>query len=182
MYNKGIRMDGEEKQKILNRLLARRVLVNDCWEFTGHSGSYGYRSIKIGGRKGKLRYVHRLSAAIFHGLDLEDPKTVVLYSCDNTSCFNPDHLSLGTSLDNIRDCIRKGRRINTRGENHPPSKLKEKDVFSLIKEVQSGMLLKDVAKKYNVAPCTVSQILHGHKWKHLNIKNTTDYRTAVGRR
>jgi hypothetical protein len=41
----------------------------------------------------------------------------VLHRCDNPPCVNPAHLFLGTSEDNIQDCIAKGRHAH--GDRHP---------------------------------------------------------------
>ena len=38
----------------------------------------------------------------------------VLHRCDQPACVNPQHLFLGTQLENIKDCKTKGRTGNTR--------------------------------------------------------------------
>lgn len=64
----------------------------------------GYGSILFDGFKFST---HRLSFEHFKG---EIPKGfVVMHTCDNPPCFNPDHLFLGSHADNMQDMARKGR-------------------------------------------------------------------------
>jgi hypothetical protein len=72
----------------------------DCWIYTGGLNRNGY------GKFGK-KSAHRASYEIFKG-EIPSGK-YVCHSCDNPSCFNPEHLWLGTALENALDSIKKGR-------------------------------------------------------------------------
>lgn len=53
-------------------------------------------------------YAHRLAYELKHGCKL-DPSQKVLHDCDNPSCINPDHLTLGTQADNLKQMKDRGR-------------------------------------------------------------------------
>lgn len=74
-----------------------------CWLWSGYTMPRGYGHFSIGA---KSHLAHRISYLYFHNSpgDLE-----VCHKCDNPYCVNPDHLFLGTRLDNVRDMLTKNR-------------------------------------------------------------------------
>lgn len=58
--------------------------------------------------EGCQRLAHRVSMSMHLGRDLGRSE-LVLHHCDNPLCVRPDHLFLGTQLDNMRDMHSKGR-------------------------------------------------------------------------
>ena len=86
--------------------------VTGCWNWTGHT--IGRDPWKYGAMKymGKETMVHRLAASFYLGFDLNSDKHIC-HRCDNTLCFNPKHLFVGTNQDNQRDAVQKGRNWNT---------------------------------------------------------------------
>ena len=71
-----------------------------CWLWLGRCDGKGY------GRFNNTM-VHRLSYLAARGPI--SAGLLVLHKCDVPGCINPDHLFLGTALDNARDRDRKGR-------------------------------------------------------------------------
>lgn len=53
------------------------------------------------------RLAHRVAYELANGPF--DKDLYVLHACDNPTCCNPDHLSVGTQADNMRDMTEKGR-------------------------------------------------------------------------
>src|SRR6266705_2781153 len=104
-------------------ILSRRRIddVAGCWEWTGCRHKDGYGLLRL---NGKTRKAHRVSAHLFMGLDLNS-EVQVMHRCDNPSCFNPEHLFLGTQLDNMKDCYSKGRgwqnKVTRCPKDHPLS-------------------------------------------------------------
>ena len=76
-----------------------------CWIWIGANNPDGYGEITV---KGKVQSTHRMSYQAFIG---PIPKGMqILHKCDIPACVNPRHLFLGTQNDNVKDCIKKGRR------------------------------------------------------------------------
>ena len=141
----------------------------ECWLWLGSSRTQkGYGLLpKVGGSKGKSVLAHRLSYQIHKG---EIPEgMVVMHSCDNPSCVNPDHLSVGTQSQNILEAIAKGRKVlpklpHPSGIDHPFSKLTEENVH----EIRSSPIMDTVfAKRFGVAPSTVRRARIGLAWGNL---------------
>lgn len=125
----------------------------------------GYGRIQWAGR---MTLVHRISYTLFVG---EIPEGMcVCHHCDNPPCVNPDHLFLGTNLDNIRDKVRKGRNvvIPMYGEENPGSVLKEWQV-RMIREMYATKLwtLKAIASRFNVSFQLISLIVNRKIWSHI---------------
>ena len=76
----------------------------ECWEWKGARNQYGYGIIR---HEGRVLRAHRWAWSLVNGPIPEG--LVVMHSCDNRGCVNPDHLSVGTQADNLRDMWAKGR-------------------------------------------------------------------------
>ena len=134
--------------------------MSGCIETTAGRDRDGY------GRKwvdGKSRLTHRLSYVEAHKLDLGDiDGLVVMHTCDNPPCVNPDHLALGTRRNNVDDMTAKGRQ--GRGETQGFSKLTEADVIDIRASTKKQAHL---AKKYGVVHQCISSIKTYRTWKHV---------------
>ena len=89
------------------RLAARLVPHGDCLEFDGYRDKKGYGRLGAGDGTKRVVLAHRLAYELAHGTVPDG--LCVLHSCDNPPCCRPDHLFLGTRVDNNADMRAKGR-------------------------------------------------------------------------
>lgn len=103
-------------------------------------------------------HAHRVAWLIFKGLIPKDCH--VLHKCDIPSCVNPDHLFLGTNLDNMRDKVKKGRAAKSHGDANKCTKYS----FSLILKVREyralGMSKVAIAEVLKLRVPTVKMFLN----------------------
>jgi hypothetical protein len=149
----------------------RKYKVNQetgCWEWTGAKikGGYGAFNARINGR---LYSAHRFSYWLYYG-DF-DQNLHVCHKCDTPSCVNPEHLFLGTNLDNRRDCQKKGRFKNVkqlRGEKNSNAKYTNKFILQIRYEYAVNKLTNAaICRKYNLKNQVVSLIINRIRWSHI---------------
>lgn len=146
------------------RFWAKVQKTDSCWNWTGCLNNKGYGEFFAGPGAG-YEFTHRFSWILHFGSIPSDMK--VLHQCDNPKCVRPDHLFLGTQIDNIRDMCSKGRESHhhgLKGEKHPKAKLTDDDVRFIRESTMTG---RDLALKFGVWPGVISGIRKRQAWSHV---------------
>lgn len=135
----------------------------ECWIWQGYEDEHGYGIACYGA--GRIP-AHRLSYTIHVGSIPEG--LVICHKCDNPPCINPNHLFLGTYLDNVQDMRQKGRARDARGELAGNVKTTELAVIHIRELANQGMRYTDIAKIYtDLTPHHISLIARRICWKHV---------------
>ena len=140
------------------------------WNKSCNPKGYGKTSLKH-----KCISAHRLSYMIkIGGKEIPDyingEKTVIRHSCNEPGCINPDHLDIGTQLDNSKD--KRQNNTGRRGESNNRAKIKEslarKIKLSRRERGEPGYKTqKERAKLFGVLIGLVSSIDSGQTWSYL---------------
>lgn len=88
---------------------------------------------------------------------------VIMHSCDTPRCVALQHLTVGTQLQNHRDCLIKGRHSAQLGEKSRAAKLTRAQV-DLIRQ-QNTDTLAVVANRFGVSITTIWAIRRGKTWR-----------------
>jgi len=139
-----------------------------CWNWTAFKDKNGYGQIGSGDRS-KHEYSHRVSYVLAYG---EIPKGMhVLHKCDNPSCVRPDHLFLGTHVDNMQDMTKKGRgkqiAAGRKGETNGNHRLTTDQVVEIKKGLAKGESQREMARKFGVSKTLIYYIKLGKTWAHI---------------
>lgn len=130
-----------------------------CWEWTGFRMKSGYGQML--GLNRKAISAHRAAWIVTHGT--EPPGDVdVCHACDNRGCVRPDHLFLGSRLDNMRDAKGKGRIAH--GERAGHARLTTASVLAIRGSVESSERL---AEGLGVSITTVRDARARRTWRHV---------------
>jgi hypothetical protein len=85
----------------------------------------------------------------------------VLHSCDQPCCVNPDHLRVGTVLENNREREQKGRGRQPGGEDNAGAKL----TFQQVGEIRTSSLSsRELGRAYGVSKTQILRIKRGVSW------------------
>lgn len=153
--------DPEQRKRLAGRLAARsKPDGSGCIVWSGSKTSKGYGMLRFGPRPGAALYVHRVAAWLAFG-NPDRESDVVMHSCDNPSCCNPEHLRYGSAFDNSKDMVAKSRQ--QRGSAHYEAKLVEDDIPKIRGDQRS---LSAIAADYGVDIKQIHRIKQGTAWRH----------------
>jgi hypothetical protein len=155
-----------------------------CWLWTGKSSTghgYGtftssYAKALFPNKQSRTYLTHRMAYALHHG-PIEEA-LLVCHACDTPRCCNPAHLFLGSSLDNSRDMVRKGRSAkgirngrythlerHRQGADHPQSKLTGQDTLEIVlRYYRGGISYKALGKEYGVSADVIHRVVCGKRY------------------
>lgn len=134
-------------------------LQTECWIWQGAITRYGYGKLNVGAKSWSA---HRLSYTVWVG-DIPDG-LLVRHKCDVRSCINPEHLEVGTHLDNYEDMVSRGRRSVTKPENAAFTVLDWDKVEDIRDLYISGCTQSRIAEKYGVDRATIGYVVRGDTW------------------
>lgn len=158
------------RKKTLNDRIdeyTQQVLPSGCIIWTGYADKDGYAIACVSdGNVKKNRKVHRLVYEQAYG---EIPEgMLVCHRCDVRSCVNPDHLFLGTHMQNVRDMWSKNRwkagAQDNRGDRNPNSKLSIGEVMKITEMRRSGVKVRKLSQDFGVTEGQIYRICSGTAW------------------
>lgn len=150
---------------LAERFWTRVDKTSGCWLWTGGANAAGYGSMRVSGVRRQASWVSWFLAhdeAPADGL-------YVCHRCDNPRCVRPDHLFLGSPIDNMVDMESKGRSRRPRlpGVANGRALLTLADVQfirSFAYARHYGMR-RDLARRFGVHVRTIGMVWAGRTWR-----------------
>lgn len=132
--------------KTLEDILKSTTKNGDCLEWNKCLNSDGYaRMYWNGSSNGK---VHRIVYELVTKENIEG--RVVRHICDNPKCINPEHLTIGTQSDNVKDRENRNRTFK---------KITKELIEKVTNLLKTGLLTqKEISKIVGIDPRRVSDI------------------------
>jgi hypothetical protein len=142
--------------------------TTDCWEWTSTLNDNGYGVVFHqfdGSAKQKQYRAHRISFLLHHGYM---PDGILMHTCDNRRCVNPQHVVVGTLAENVADMCQKGRNRWRAliGEQHGNAIL----TWDIVNDIRAqyargGITQTELARQYDIGQTTVAGIVLYKSWK-----------------
>lgn len=130
--------------------------VDGCTIWPKSPGSHGYGQFTADG----VNTTSHTTSYRYHKGTIPSGM-VVMHSCDNRMCINPEHLSLGTQSENLKDMWRKGRQrpasAVVRGDDHPNSRFTDEKKKHIL-ETYSHLSTRAAALELGCEKTTIARI------------------------
>jgi hypothetical protein len=140
-----------QRDELRKRLYDRRDITSDgCWVYRENLSGRGYPRIDftMDGQRYRIR-ANRLSYRLHKRYT--PPEAIILHTCDNILCWNPEHLFMGDAKANQQDRIGKGR--------PGPGKLTTAQADEIKRRFAAGETRWELARAFGVHYTTVRDII-----------------------
>jgi len=163
----------DNRDRILTFVFDRsRIASSGCWEWQlALNEQNGYPQTNLRPVPGKRP--HQLVAWAL-GWKIEGLS--VCHHCDNKRCVRPDHLFVGTALDNHLDCVRKGRHSPPpktlwsemmKERPHHWQKISREQIPEIRTRLANGETHASIATRFGVGRQAITKIARGERWAHV---------------
>ena len=142
---------------------------NGCWIFQGCVAPNGYGHGAAPHKKSER--VHRTAFLIANGWlprGKGGSSLLIRHTCDVRLCCNPEHLIVGTALDNVNDAISRDRAVappTYHGASHPRAKMTWAKARLARRLKQRGDTCASLARRFSVGETTMGHLLAGRTWQ-----------------
>ncbi len=150
----------EQKEYIKQVIQERHIAVTEtgCWIWIASKATTGYGDFRAFGK----HYTAHTASYMAHNGPIEN-NLHVMHKCDIKLCCNPNHLTVGTNLDNIMDSVQKNRRKGI-ARNRPKQLTYVKTSIEQKQKAinymnEHNLTLTQVSRIFNIARSTLSDYL-----------------------
>lgn len=137
--------------------------LTGCWDWVGGRDHDGYGTFKADNLGQMFARAHRWSWS-FHNNETIPKGTHICHKCDNPSCVNPEHLWIGSPLENQRDRWSKGRNGNRSGEDSQNAKITQDQALAILADPRPH---SRIAADYGISASTIADIKSRKSWRVL---------------
>lgn len=134
------------------------VTESGCWLWTGAVWAAG----RYGCFRGK-ESAHKASLRLYRGKPTSKDEHVC-HKCDVTLCVNPDHLFVSDMSGNMRDQVKKGRKVVAF------QRLGKSEVEACIAGREAGRSNRSLALEYGMSESWMSRITRGWRTYYNPVK------------
>lgn len=140
-----------------------RDVNTGCWLWRGHIADDGYGHFRVWPGPREWR-AHRFSY-VAHVGPIPD-EMMVCHRCDTPVCVNPNHLFVGSALDNATDCKEKGRVLAGAQNVRNRLRISAEDARAIREMRVAGSTYPAIAAAFGCSESHVRSIVAGRAWRN----------------
>lgn len=143
--------------RFMSKLQPCRFKRDECWIWAGATKGNGYGNFRWADRE--YMTAHKAAYLLFVG-SVPDQMDVC-HSCDIRYCVNPDHLFIGSRIENMADASGKGRLKRDPSGRRARLRKAQVQVQEVRRFIALGMTPKQIEASTGVGEWTVGRIISG---------------------